>query len=84
MTHIQAPEGADRSTLVSLTLRQCALVVDPRYGRLSNLAEELDVHATTLSLWIREGRIPRKAARRLQRRFGKKLINLESVSADND
>lgn len=80
MTPLQIPDGADRETIVSLTLRQCALVIDPRYGKLSALADEFELHPTTLSLWIREGRIPIKAARRLQRRFGKKLVNVDLVS----
>lgn len=69
---------------VSFCLRQCALHLNPRTGHLKDLAEELEVHDTTLSLWIREGRIPRKAARRLQRRFGSKLVNLDLVSADHE
>lgn len=69
---------------VSLCLRQCALHLNPRTGYLKDLAAEMDVHETTLSLWMREGRIPRKAARRLQRRFGKKLVDLHLVSDCND
>lgn len=78
------PENLSPQDQVSLCLRQCALNLSPRTGYLKDLAAELEVHETTLSLWIREGRIPRKAARRLQRRFGKKLVNLELVSDGND
>ncbi len=66
-----------RDELVSLTLRQCALHLDPRYGRLSVLAKEFDLHESTLSVWIRNGRVPPKAARRLQKRFGAKLVNVD-------
>lgn len=75
-------DNEDSSTAVSLALRRCALVIDPRYGKLSSLADEFDLHATTLSKWISNGRIPLKAARRLQKRFGKSLINLSVVSPE--
>jgi len=80
MTLVPIPEDCDRQTVVAFVLRQCALVVDPRYGKLSTLADEIDVHYTTLSLWIQEGRVPERAAKRLQRRFGKKLINTELLT----
>ena len=71
---------AEREERISLTLRQCALTLDPRYGKLSALADELELHVTTLHLWIRQWYIPTKSARRLQRRFGKKLVNADLVS----
>lgn len=74
------PESMTPQEQVSFCLRQCALALNPRTGYLKDLAAELEVHETTLSLWMREGRIPVKAARRLQRRFGKKLVDLELVS----
>ena len=80
MTLVPIPDGCDRQTVVAFVLRQCALAVDPRYGKLSVLAEEVDVHYTTLSLWIQQGWVPTRAAKRLQRRFGKKLINIELLT----
>lgn len=65
---------------VSLTLRRCALSLDPRYGRLSVLAETFDFHESTLGVWIRNGRIPPKACRRLLKRFGKKQIDFEKLT----
>lgn len=77
----QKPGGHTRQEAVSVCLRSCALVVDPRRGLLKSLADEMDLHETTLSVWIREGRIPPKSAKRLLRRFGKKLVDLSAVSA---
>lgn len=65
---------------VALCLHSCALRVDPLHGHLKQLAAELDLHETTLSKWKRDGRIPLKAAKRLRKRFGAKLVNLEHVS----
>lgn len=76
-----SPRTLTREEAVSLCLRQCALVIDPRNGFLKSLAEDLDLHETTLSVWITNGRIPRKAARRLRARFGK-LVDIDVVSAD--
>jgi hypothetical protein len=77
MNPIKPSGDLSREDAVSLCLRQCALVVDPRYGRLSKLAEEFELHETTLGLWIRNGRIPRKSCRKLERRFGKKLVKFD-------
>lgn len=63
---------------VSRCLRLCALKLDPLRGHLKTLAAELDVHETTLSLWIREGRVPEKAARRLLKMFGPELVDLDN------
>lgn len=64
---------------VSRCLRRCALVIDPLRGHLKTLAAELDVHETTLSLWIREGRVPDKAARRLLKQFGPDIVDLDNA-----
>lgn len=66
-----------REEAVSLVLHRCALQLDPRYGRLALLAEEFDLHPSTITYWMRNGRVPPKAARRLLRRFGKKLIDID-------
>lgn len=77
MNPIPPSPELSREELVSLCLRQCALVLDPRYGRLSVLADTFELHETTLGLWIRQGRIPAKPCKRLMRRFGKRLVNVE-------
>lgn len=71
---------AERQTLIALCLRKCALEVDPRLGLLKSLALHIDMHETTLSIWQSQGYIPRKSARMLQRKFGKKLANAEILS----
>lgn len=80
ISKIVNPEERTPQEHVAYCLRMCALRIDPLNGYLKDLATELDLHETTLSKWKREGRIPLKAARRLQRRFGKRLVNLHLVS----
>jgi hypothetical protein len=79
MKPIPAPPDLDSKAFVSQTLRQCALIVDPRYGRLGALADEFDLHETTLNKWINNGRIPRKPCRRLLKRFGRKFIDFDRL-----
>lgn len=59
-----------RSEIVSLALRQCALLCDPKSGHLKVLAKRLDVHHVTLSVWIRQGYVPELHAENLQKEFG--------------
>jgi hypothetical protein len=80
----KAPLDLSRDAFVSFTLRQCALVLDPRYGRLKAVADEFDFHESTLNVWIRKGRIPRKPCRRLLKRFGRKLIDFDRLVGTND
>jgi hypothetical protein len=82
MKPIAPATDATPQDCVSLALRQCALIVDPRYGRLSALAEEFDLHETTLNTWIRNGKIPRKPCRRLLKRFGRKFIDFDRLVGD--
>lgn len=79
MSMITQKQPLDRHETVSFCLRQCALVIDPRFGHLSALAGYLDLHPNTFLLWINNGRVPAKAAKRLQRIFGKKLANAEQL-----
>lgn len=65
---------------VSVTLRQCALLVDPRYGRLSSLGEKLDIHETTIRLWIRLGYVPEEPCRKLLKEFGKKWVDFDRLT----
>ena len=76
------PKTLSREDIVALCLRQCALVIDPRNGYLKSLADQFEWHETTLSTWIKNGRIPFKAARRLQRVFGSKLVNIPLVTGE--
>lgn len=69
-----------RSDFVSQTLRQCALILDPRYGSFVALAEKMDLHETTFGIWIRNGRIPNKACRRLVKEFGRKWIDYDRLT----
>ena len=84
MTPIIPPDDADRTTIVSLCLRQCALIVDPKNGHLTKLAEHLDLHPVTLSKWLSDGRVPRKSAKRLARVFGKKFVNVDLLVGYGD
>ena len=79
MKPLPAPPDMNPTDFVSQTLRQCALMVDPRYGRLSALAEEFELHETTLNAWILKGKIPRKPCRRLLKRFGRKFVDLDRL-----
>ena len=83
MKPLPTPPDMDRAAFVSQTLRQCALILDPRYGRLTALAEEFDLHETTLNKWINSGRVPRKPCRRLLKRFGRKFIDFDRLVGDN-
>lgn len=84
MKPLPAPPDMSRTDFVSQTLRQCALLLDPRYGRLAALSQEFDIHETTLNLWMRKGRVPRNPCRRLLKRFGKKWIDFDRLTGAND
>lgn len=75
-------EFESRTQMVRDCLLRCALEVDPGRGWKKVLAAEIDVHPITLHVWERNGRIPPKAAKRLQKRFGKKLADA-SLLSDN-
>lgn len=80
MNPIKPTDEMSPQEVVSLCLRQCALALNPGTGYLKDLAAELDVHESTLTFWMREGRIPMKSARRLLRRFGARLVDITKVS----
>ena len=79
MKPITPPDDISRTDYVSLILRQLALMRDPKLGRLSILADEFDLHPSTLQVWITNGRIPPKACRRLLKAFGKKWIDYDRL-----
>lgn len=80
MKPLPVPSDMDDSDYVSQTLRQCALILDPRNGKLTALEDEFDIHVTTIRTWMRNGRIPPKPCRRLLKRFGRKWINVERLT----
>ena len=77
---LQPNETMTRQEIVSLTLRTCALSIDPRYGLLSEVAKAIKVHPMTLTYWINTGYVPAKAAKKLQDRFGRALVNRKLLS----
>ncbi len=79
---IRPPEGAGRSEIVAFHLRQCALELDPKYGKLVAVADELELQPTALHWWIKNGRIPKKACRKLLKRFGERLIDFDRLTGD--
>lgn len=80
MKPITPPDDLTPSDYVALTLRQLALMSDPRLGRISVLAEGLGLEPATLHLWIKNGRIPAKPCRRLLKAYGRKWINVERLT----
>lgn len=82
MKPITPPEDISASDYVALTLRQLALMLDPRLGRLSVLAETLEMTPAALHLWVENGRIPEKPCRRLLERFGRKWVNFARLTGD--
>lgn len=83
MKPIPVPPEINAEDYVSVTLRQCALIVDPKYGSLAQLALVLGLHETTLRVWIRNGRVPHKHALALLKRFGKKFIDFDRLVGDD-
>ena len=83
MKPIPVPPDINQEDYVSVTLRQCALIVDPKYGSLAQLAATLGLHETTLRVWIRNGRVPHKHGFALLKRFGKKFIDFDRLVGDD-
>lgn len=82
MKPITPPDDITPSDYVALTLRQLALILDPRLGRLSVLAKEFDMEPATLHLWVKNGRIPAKSCRRLFNAFGRKWVDVKRLTGD--
>lgn len=83
MRPIPVPPEINAKDYVSVTLRQCALIVDPKYGSLAQLALVLGLHETTLRVWIRNGRVPHKHGLALLKRFGKNFIDFDRLVGDD-
>ena len=79
MLDTKARGTLSREDLISHHLRVMALVVDPPRGQLINLADDIGVHAATLSAWIAQGYIPYFQCKKLLKRFGKKLVLLDEL-----
>lgn len=73
-----------RRALVSRCLRQCALTIDPLRGHLKEVAKKIDVHPVTISVWIRDGRVPPKSARALLAAFGEPLVDVDALTGGID
>lgn len=84
MKPIPTPDEMSREDFVSVTLRQCALIVDPKYGSLASLAARMGLHEATLRVWIRNGFIPHRPCHRLLKMFGEKWIDFDRLVGDND
>jgi hypothetical protein len=80
MKPISPPEDLTDSEYVAMTLRQVTLMIDPRLGRLPELARHFNWHPSTLTVWITNGRIPEKACRVLLKRFGRKWIDFNRLT----
>jgi len=82
MKPIPPPADISASDFVALTLRQLALMGDPRLGRLSKLAEQLSVQPATLHLWISNGRIPPKPCKQLLKKYGSRWVNFARLTGE--
>lgn len=67
-------EHWSRNEVVGFYLGVLALHVDPMHGRLNLLADAIEVNSMTLTRWKSQGYVPFHQVKRLQRRYGKKLI----------
>lgn len=83
MTQVVKPKAdMSRQELVSFILRSCALQIDPRFGHLKSLAADMESHEVTLSNWITQGYVPFHKARKLERKFGKKIASADELCPD--
>jgi len=63
-----------REEIVGFHLHTLALHVDPRDGRLSLLADAIEVDAVTIGRWKTQGYVPMFQVRRLLNRFPPELV----------
>ncbi len=63
-----------RNEVVGFHLGVLALHVDPLNGQLNVLADALELNAMTLTRWKAQGYVPFHQVKRLQKRYGKKLV----------
>ena len=79
MEPIKPRSEMTRQEVVSVILRSCALLVDPRNGHLRSLAVALELHEVTLSNWIAQGFVPEFQVQKLQRKFGSQAAPLDDL-----
>lgn len=68
-----------RQEIVSKALRTLALHHDPMSGNLTKLADRIQVHPVTLSVWINKGYVPHASVLVLEAVFGKQLVDLDAL-----
>jgi hypothetical protein len=79
MLDAKTRDSLSRKDLISHHLRLLALIVDPPKGELVSLADDIGVHAATLSAWISQGYVPWFQCKKLQKRFGKKMVPFDDL-----
>ena len=79
MLDAKTRETMTRNELISHHMRRLALIADPVNGHLSKLADHIEVHATTISAWIAQGYVPWFQCKKIQKRFGRKLVPLDEL-----
>lgn len=63
-----------RQDVVAFHLRTLALHVDPLRGEIKALADAIEVNPITISRWATQGFVPLHQVKRLQKRYGEKLV----------
>jgi len=71
---LKPKEEWTRQETVSFYLRTLALHVDPDNGRIQALALALEINKLTLYRWKAQGYVPWHQVKKMQRRYGKKLV----------
>lgn len=67
-------EQWSREEIIGFHLGLLALHIDPLHGRLNVLADAIEIDPITVGRWKSQGYIPWHQVKRLQKRYGKKLI----------
>lgn len=74
-------ENLTRQDSIRYLLNRLALELFPPDGHLKDLAADLGVHPTTLSVWMQTGSVPRSKADWMQRRYGPDLAPADLLSS---
>lgn len=72
-----SPEELNPQDRIRYLLNRMALELFPPEGHLKDLAADLGVHPTTLSVWMQTGSVPSSKADWMQRRYGPELAPYE-------
>lgn len=70
----------ERRRIMKAVVQRLALEVDPIYGRLLVLADELGVRRETIFRWLQSGEVHYHRAAKLNKRFGNDLANIELLT----